>query len=589
MATWKKYFNTYTPSRGERSPIPGHSSANPTNNSVARKNFNSFLPEVYSGQSNRVDRYYQYEIMDQDPEVNAALDIIAEFCTETNPDNGTAFKFHYLEQPTDIEVKILKQSLISWFRLNEMDRRIFRLFRNTLKYGDQFLVRDPQNNKLYHAEARNVDKVIVNESEGKKPEQYVIRDLNVNLQDLNVTQIAPNITSNTTYSTTPSIMGATAPRGSTYNFSSGGSTGGRFSLTDGQLAVAAEHVVHLSLSEGLDTAWPFGLSILETVFKTFKQKELIEDAIIIYRVQRAPERRIFKIDTGNLPSHLAMQFVERVKNEIYQRRIPSQTGGGQNITDATYNPISMNEDFFFAVGAEGRGSSVETLPGGENLGQIDDLRFFTNKLFRALRIPSSYLPTGPEDSQAVYNDGRTGTALIQELRFNKYCQRLQGLVSPSLDLDFKVYLKKRGINIDTSMFELKFSDPQNFSQFKTIDVDSNRLNNFQTAVSLPFIAKRWAMSRYLGLSEQEIVDNETQWKKENGKSTPSTTGSDLRSVGVTPGGIGADMEAFGPEPDLGAEAGGAEGEVPGAEAGEVPGAAPAAAPPGLPPPVAPTI
>lgn len=570
MATWKKYFNTYNAPKDSASPISGNKrGSSAPNNSVSRKNFNTFLPEVYSGQSNRVDRYYQYETMDQDPEVNAALDIIAEFCTETNPDNGTAFRLHYLEQPTDIEVKILKQSLMSWCRLNEFDRRIFRLFRNTLKYGDQFLVRDPQTNKLYHADARNVDKVIVNESEGKKPEQYVVRDLNVNLQSLNITQITPNITSNTTYSTSPSILGATAPRGSTYNFSSGGSTGGRFNTGLGQLAVGAEHVVHLSLSEGLDTAWPFGLSILETVFKTFKQKELIEDAVIIYRVQRAPERRIFKIDTGNLPSHLAMQFVERVKNEIYQRRIPSQTGGGQNITDATYNPISMNEDFFFAVGSEGRGSSVETLPGGQNLSEIDDLKFFTNKLFRALRIPSSYLPTGPEDSQAVYNDGRTGTALIQELRFNKYCQRLQNLVSPSLDLDFKVFLKKRGINIDTSMFELKFNDPQNFSQFKTIDVDGNRLNNFQAAMAFPFVSKRWAMARYLGLSEQEIVDNETQWKRENGKNAPSTTGSDLRSVGVTPGGIGADLQTATPEtteteagaPEAGAEPG-AEAEPP---------------------------
>lgn len=581
MATWKKYFNTYSAPKDSASPISGNKrSQSSPNNSVSRKNFNTFLPEVYSGQSNRVDRYYQYETMDQDPEVNAALDIIAEFCTETNPDNGTAFQLHYLDQPTDIEVKILKQSLMSWCRLNEFDRRIFRLFRNTLKYGDQFLIRDPQNNKLYHADARNVDKVIVNESEGKKPEQYVIRDLNVNLQSLNITQITPNITSNTTYSTSPSILGATAPRGSTYNFSSGGSTGGRFNNGLGQLAVGAEHVVHLSLSEGLDTAWPFGLSILETVFKTFKQKELIEDAVIIYRVQRAPERRIFKIDTGNLPSHLAMQFVERVKNEIYQRRIPSQTGGGQNITDATYNPISMNEDFFFAVGSEGRGSSVETLPGGQNLGEIDDLRYFTNKLFRALRIPSSYLPTGPEDSQAVYNDGRTGTALIQELRFNKYCQRLQGLISPSLDLDFKVFLKKRGINIDTSMFELKFNDPQNFSQFKTIDVDGNRLNNFQAAMSFPFVSKRWAMARYLGLSEQEIVDNETQWKRENGKNAPVTTGSDLRSVGVTPGGIGADLQTAAPEESPEAEAGAPEAgggaAAPGAEAA-------------LPPPETPTV
>ena len=106
-----------------------------------------------------------------------------------------------------------------------------------------------------------------------------------------------------------------------------------------------------------------------------------------------------------MPSHKAMGFVERVKNEIHQRRIPSRTGGGATVLDASYNPLSVMEDYFFAQTAEGRGSKVETLPGGENLGQIDDLRYFTNKMLRALRIPSSYLPTGPDDGTASYVDG----------------------------------------------------------------------------------------------------------------------------------------------------------------------------------------
>ena len=81
-----------------------------------------------------------------------------------------------------------------------------------------------------------------------------------------------------------------------------------------------------------------------------------------------------------MPSHLAMQFVERVKTEIHQRRIPSKTGGGTSVIDSAYNPLSTNEDYFFPQTAEGRGSKVETLPGGTNLGEIDDLKYFTNKL-----------------------------------------------------------------------------------------------------------------------------------------------------------------------------------------------------------------
>ena len=170
----------------------------------------------------------------------------------------------------------------------------------------------------------------------------------------------------------------------------------------------------MSMSEGLDSNFPFGTSILETVFKTFKQKEMLEDAIIIYRVHRAPERRVFYIDVGNMPTHMAMGFVERVKNEIHQRRIPSASGG-QNSVDASYNPLSINEDYFFPQTAEGRGSKVETLPGGTNLGEITDLKFFTNKLFRALRIPASYLPTSIDDQANTVSDGKVGTAYILSL------------------------------------------------------------------------------------------------------------------------------------------------------------------------------
>jgi hypothetical protein len=110
----------------------------------------------------------------------------------------------------------------------------------------------------------------------------------------------------------------------------------------------------------------------------------------------------------------------------------------------------MLEDYFFAQTAEGRGSKVEVLPGGDNLGQIDDLKYFTNKLMRALRIPSSYMPTGPDDGTAAYNDGRVGTAFIQEYRFNKYCQRLQNLMMTPLDKEFKMFLKKKGMIIMVS-------------------------------------------------------------------------------------------------------------------------------------------
>ncbi len=324
-------------------------------------------------------------------------------------------------------------------------------------------------------------------------------------------------------------------------------TGDRFNLGENEMAIDAAHVIHLSLSEGLDNNYPFGNSLLEQVFKVYKQKELLEDAILIYRIQRAPERRIFYIDVGNMPTHMAMAFVERVKNEIHQRRIPSQTGGGVNVIDSAYNPLSINEDYFFPQTENGRGSKVDTLPGGTNLGEIDDLKYFTNKLFRALRIPSSYLPTGADDSQAQYNDGRVGTAYIQELRFNNYCMRLQTLLTSVFDQEFKRYLYNRGVNIDSSLFELKFQPPQNFASYRQAEVDGQRINTFNTIQAIPYMSKRFALRRFLGMTEEEIAENEHLWKEEKkmSKITGTDASGELRSAGLSAAGIDADLEMAG--------------------------------------------
>jgi hypothetical protein len=496
--------------------------------------------------------------MDMDSEVNAALDILAEFCTQQNKQNNTPFQIQYRSQATNAETKILKEYLQQWSKLQNFDIRIFRVARNLFKYGDLFFIRDPETQKWFYIDPGKVTKIIVNESEGKKPEQYVIRDLNVNFINLVVTQINPN-TQNTAPGGAAYTSGGAGARGMTGAYPQ--QAGTRFSLNHNEAAIDAENVIHISLSEGLDNFYPFGQSLLESVFKVYKQKELLEDAIIIYRIQRAPERRIFYIDVGNMPSHLAMGFVERVKNEIHQRRIPSSTGGGTSVIDSSYNPLSINEDYFFPQTAEGRGSKVDTLPGGTNLGEINDLQFFTNKLMRALRIPSSYLPTGPEDSQASYNDGRVGTAYIQELRFNKYCERLQNLMIGQFDTEFKLFLYQKGINIDSNLFDLKFQSPQNFASYRQAELDNQRISTFAQMVALPFMSKRYALKRFLGMSEDEIAENERLWNEESGSASSIATeaSAELRSAGISPAGMSADQAAL-TEPEMSPE-----GEIAGTE------------------------
>lgn len=566
--SWKKYFTPVAPPNN-LSVISG-TTGNQTN--PTHRNYSSYLPDVYSGHPNRLERYGQYDTMDSDSEVNAALDILAEFCSQENEENGTPFRVFFKEQATSTEIKLIKKFLQQWTKSNKFDKRIFKLVRNAFKYGDVFFVRDPQTYKWLYVDPAKVDRIIVNESEGKKPEQYVIRDWNPNLETLAVTAINPsNVTGGgSQYASgyAGNNAGVGMSRGMTGSYPSNINSN-RFQKTENQYAIDAKHVIHISMSEGLDNNFPFGTSLLESIFKVYKQKELLEDAILIYRIQRAPERRAFYIDVGNMPSHLAMSFVERVKNEINQRRIPSVTGGSQSVIDASYNPLSINEDYFFPQTAEGRGSKVEILQGGQNLGEIDDLRYFTNKLFRALRIPSSYLPTGSDDGGSNFNDGRVGTAYIQELRFNKYCERLQSLMHESFDTEFKMYLHAKGINVDSNIFEVKFNPPQNFAAYRQAEMDGVRMNVFSNITQVPFLSKRFALKRFLGLSTEEIAENELLWREEN---TDDDVGlspnAELRGVGVTADGMSSDLNSI------------AGATTPPQDMAEPAGGAPTAAPPG---------
>ena len=524
--SWRKHFTSVDNSglplnvTGDRSSEGGPG--------AATSRYASWLPEVYAGSPNRLMRYIQYDQMDTDLEINSALDTIAEFGTQEDEYTGLPFEINWNTDPSDTENKILNKTLTQWCRMNEMHKRAYRIFRSTIKYGDQFFIRDPETYKLYWIDPANIEKVIVNESDGKKIQTYFIKNLQPNFEQLVATDVAP------IHSRPYGSGGGLTSGFSTVNSKSNNYMTGAMDGVDQGTPVDAKHVVHVSLTEGMDHSWPFGVSILEPIFKVFKQKELLEDSIIIYRVHRAPERRVFFIDVGNMPPHKARQYLEQVKYEVQQKRVPNKKSDGSSVADSAYNPMSMLEDYFFATTAEGRGSKVDTLPGGENLGQIDDLRYFNNKLLRGLRVPSSYLPTGPEDGSSVYNDGKVGIAYIQEYRFARYVERLQKQIQEDMDNEFKMFLKYRGIEMDNGDFYITLNKPMNFSSYRDLQLDTERANLFNTLSATPFLSNQFKLKKYLGLSEDEIKDNEQLWRSENGyeKFIDDKRSLDLKNVGV---------------------------------------------------------
>jgi hypothetical protein len=159
--------------------------------------------------------------------------------------------------------------------------------------------------------------------------------------------------------------------------------------------------------------------------------------------------------------------------------------------------------------------------------------------------------------------------LIQEYRFNQYCERLQGHIAQKLDDEFKMFLKWRGFNIDASLFSVKFNPPQNFASYRQSELDNTRIQAFTALEQLPYMSKRFMLERFLGLSEDEIKENEELWREERDKpEMQNDSGQDLRSVGITPGGMEQDiqtgeevagMDAAGGAPAPGTEGPGAVG------------------------------
>ena len=562
--TWKKFFKPVN------SVLPvAQRAVDSTSAYASTAKYSNWLPEVYSGPPDRLQRYAVYDQMNYDHEISAAIDTIADFGTEADEVTKLPLLIKFNDDPTPSEIQILEKSLGQWCRLNKINRRLWRMFRSVLVYGDQFFLRDPESFKLYWVDPAKVEKVIVNESDGKKIESYFIKDIDLNMKSLVGTNQL-NKLSNEAFGSNSIIF--SPPMQGNMNYVSGGYGGaGTANYQDGgATAVDAEHIVQLSLTDGMNAAWPFGLSILEQIYKVYKQKELLEDAILIYRIHRAPERRVFFIDVGTMPPNKAQQYLERIRYEVQQKRIPSRTGGGANVVDSTYNPMSILEDYFFAVTSEGRGSKVEVLPGGENLGDIDDLRYFNNKMLRALGVPSSYLPTGPEDGTAAVNDGRVGTAFIQEFRFSKVVARYQQQIIEPIDMEFKLFLKFRGVTIDNSLFELEFTPPQSFSEYRQLELDSARINTFTALTDISFVSKRFILKTYLGWSEEQLAENERMWKEERSRLTKTfapepqagSAPSGLSDVGITSSGID-DMAPEGEEAETpsGGEAGATDAEV----------------------------
>ena len=430
----------------------------------------SWFSNLMKGASARMQRYKQYDGMDNG-DISRALDIIAEEISNADKRTGLPFIIDYQteenQEIADTTTTTLRAALRHWASFHDLNKRIYSVSRAMVKYGDCFFRKTSDTKKWEYVDPTRVIGIEM-DVEGNKVAYHI--------------------------------------RPSNFKNSVNGNAG----KIDSVEITPAIAMIHFSLSDDMGDTAPFGLSILQSAYKDYQKLSMLEDSAIIYRIVRAPERRVFYIDVGNMPAQRVKQYIEGIRNDIRQKRIPNATNANQ--TDSTYNPESIQEDYFFPTTAAGRGSRVETLPGGTTW-DIPELDYFMNKVFRAMRVPTSYMRSA-DGNGGAYTDGKVGVAYIEELRFANYIQRLQTCVENVLDEQFKTYLKVTGINIDSDMFKLKLPEPQNFALYRQAALDADLINSFNAVEGVKYLSRRFILKRYLGLTEDDIQMNETLLKQE---------------------------------------------------------------------------
>lgn len=465
MTQWLDYWRIVRPQPSKENYYSGQGDFNLTYTATD----GSWYSNVMKGPASRLQRYSTFDNMDYDSDVARALDTIAEEMSTNDQKTGLPFTVTYLNDDNkEVEESIVitvKAALRHWSEKQELYDRMFRVCRNTVKYGDTFFRKASDHKKWRYIDPREVIGIELDD-EGNTINYHTRKIQNNGMMAQEIFEIIPSA-----------------------------------------------GVVQFSLSDDMGSYAPFGESILLPVIKAHKQKCLLEDATVIYRIVRAPERRVFYIDVGNMAPQKVKEYLEKVKNEMRQKRIVTGNQGYEDM-DSVYNPMSIGEDFFLSVTGNGRGSKIETLPGGEANGNNDDLKYFQDQLFRGLKVPSSYMQSAKSEGASEVNDGKVAVAYIEELRFANFIRRLQIKVQQVFDFEFKRYLKSSGINVDENLFKLELPEPQNFGLYRQAAINTELMSAFTSADAVGYLSKRYVLKQFLGMSEDDIQTNEALLRQE---------------------------------------------------------------------------
>ena len=444
---------------------------------------------------NDVELISRYREMAMQPEIESAIDdIVGEAICQDDDGKIIEIVLDDLKQPEKIK-KAIKDEFETVMRLLNYKNMAQDIFRR------------------YYVDGRMYYHVIVDQTkpmEGIKELRYVdprklrkVREMKKTKDERTGVEVMKVI--NEYY-----LFNDKVTTGSSSNF---GPVGVRIT-TDSILAV---------VSGLMDSRRAVILSYLHKAIKPLNQLRMIEDATVIYRISRAPERRIFYIDVGNLPKLKAEQYLRDIMVK-YKNKLVYDANTGEVRDDRKF--LSMMEDFWLPRREGGKGTEITTLPGGQNLGELEDVKYFEKKLYKALNVPVSRL--NPETSG--FSLGRSTEITRDEVKFSKFVERLRNKFADLFEQALRVQCVLKGICTDSEWEEFKnyihfdFIKDNNFTELRDAELMKERLSLLGAVDPYTgrYFSQKWIQRNVLRLTDDEIKDMETEMdsEKEEGLGLP---------------------------------------------------------------------
>jgi hypothetical protein len=397
-----------------------------------------------SYQSSRVELFRDYDTIDMNPILASALDIYADECT-TRDEMGEILQI----KSSNDEIKNILHNL--FYDILNIEFNLWSWTRCMVKYGDFYLrLHISPEYGVYMVEPLST--------------YYVTRVENAHLQNKNFVKFQVNL-----------------PYGNKME-----------DLENYQIA----HFRLLSDSNFL----PYGKSMLEGARRVWKQLSLMEDAMLIHRIMRAPEKRIFKVDIGNIPPNEVDNHMERIMTQMKKVPYVDQQTGDYNLR---FNLQNMVEDFFLPVRGSDSGTSIDNLPGLEWTG-TDDIEYLRNKMMAALKIPKAFLG---------YDESLSGKATLaaEDIRFARTIQRIQRIIVSELNKIALIHLYSQGYRDESLVdFTLELTNPSTIFEKEKIDVWKSKVEVSKDMQENKFFSKKWIYENVFGLSDQNMIELQKQ-------------------------------------------------------------------------------